>query len=403
MTGISGSVAEFERLIEQGDTEDGNDRLAVLLESWGYRNPSRSVANLRLLAAFLSPSRLAEIARSALFSPSPDEALNGLERITDEVSREELLSVCGDPPGSARLLTICGSSPFLVSIMRRYPACFHELFIEKRIDEPGNYHESLARLRWLVGAETSYRELFAVLRRFKYTEVLRIAARDVNGLASLEEVTGELADLAAVSLQIAYEVCRRLLVREHGAPLMRTPAGEEEADLVVLGMGKLGGRELNFSSDIDLIYFYSSDEGETAGIPAADGTIKGKISLHVFFVKLAEMITKAISQVTEDGFVFRVDLGLRPEGKSGDMALSLRSAEVYYESWGQSWERSSMLKARPVAGSVDLGEEFLRMIEPFVYRKYLDYTLVEDMMAMKKKIDLSLARDRGGGAEHQTG
>jgi len=100
--------------------------------------------------------------------------------------------------------------------------------------------------------------------------------------------------------------------------------------------------------------------------------------------------------VTEDGFVFRVDLGLRPEGKSGDMALSLRSAEVYYESWGQSWERSAMLKARPVAGSVDLGEEFLRMIEPFVYRKYLDYTLVEDMMAMKKKIDLSLARDRGG-------
>jgi glutamate-ammonia-ligase adenylyltransferase len=396
MTGFPGSVAECEMLIEQGDTEESNARLAALLKAWGYRNPTRSVANLRLLAAFLSPSCLAEIARSALFAPSSDEALNGLERITAEVPREELLAVCEDPPGRARLLTICGTSPFLVSIMRRYPACFHELFIERRIDVVGNYHESLARLRGLVSGETSSRELFSVLRRFKYAEVLRIAARDLNGLASLEEVTGELADLASVSLQIAYEVCRRLLVREHGAPLMRTPAGEEEADLVVLGMGKLGGRELNFSSDIDLIYFYSSDDGETAGIPAADGAVKGKVSLHVFFVKLAEMISKAISQVTEDGFVFRVDLGLRPEGKSGDMALSLRSAEIYYESWGQSWERSAMLKAWPVAGSVDLGEEFLRMIEPFVYRKYLDYTLIEDMMAMKKKIDLSLARDKGG-------
>ena len=108
------------------------------------------------------------------------------------------------------------------------------------------------------------------------------------------------------------------------------------------------------------------------------------------------MITRAISQVTDDGFVFRVDLGLRPEGKSGDMAISLRSAEIYYESWGQSWERAAMLKARPVAGSLELGEQFLRLIEPFIYRKYLDYNLIEDMMAMKKKIDASLAREMEG-------
>ena len=98
-------------------------------------------------------------------------------------------------------------------------------------------------------------------------------------------------------------------------PLMETPAGLREADLTILGMGKLGGRELNFSSDIDIIYFYSADAGETTGIPDGVGGVKGKISLHAFFVKLAEMITKAVSQVTADGFVFRVDLGLRPEGK----------------------------------------------------------------------------------------
>lgn len=396
MTDVPAPVVVFERLIKEGDSEPGNARLAALLESWGYHTPSRSTANLRLLAEFLSPSLLAELARSALSAPSPDEALNGLERISSSVPREDFITVCGDPQSLARLLFICGSSPFLVSIIRRQPACFRKLFIEQGIEAVGSYHESLARLRGLVGEETSYRELFAVLRRFKYAEVLRIAARDLNGLAPLEEVTGELADLASVSLQVAYEACRRLLVREHGVPLMHTPDRVEEADMVVLGMGKLGGRELNFSSDIDLIYFYSSDNGETAGVPAVDGTVRGKVSLHAFFVKLAEMITKVISQVTEDGFVFRVDLGLRPEGKSGDVALSLRSAEIYYESWGQPWERSAMLKAWPVAGSVDLGEEFLRMIEPFVYRKYLDYTLIEDMMAMKKRIDLSLARDRGG-------
>jgi glutamate-ammonia-ligase adenylyltransferase len=113
-------------------------------------------------------------------------------------------------------------------------------------------------------------------------------------------------------------------------------------------------------------------------------------------VKQAEMITKAISQVTEDGFVFRVDLGLRPEGKGGEVALSLRSAEVYYELWGQSWERAAMLKARAVAGSIPLGEELLKRIAPFIYRKYLDYNLIEDMMSMKKKIDASLARELEG-------
>jgi len=396
MIDVSGQVAEFERLLDDGENGAGSARLAELLKGWGYVTPPRSVDNLRLLAPLLAPARLAEIALSALSVPSPDEALNGLERISSAVSREDFVSVCNHPASLPRLLAICGSSPFLVSIIRRQPDCFRTLFMGRGIETVASYHESLARLRGMVDRETSYPELFAILRRFKYAEVLRIAARDLLGLAPLEEVTGELADLASVSLQVAYETCRRLLVKEYGAPLMRTPDGFEEADLVVLGMGKLGGRELNFSSDIDLIYFYSSDNGETAGIPAPDGTVKGKVSLHVFFVRLAEMISKAISQVTEDGFVFRVDLGLRPEGKSGDMALSLRSAEVYYESWGQSWERSAMLKAWPVAGSVDLGEGFLRMIEPFVYRKYLDYTLVEDMMAMKKKIDLSLARDRGG-------
>jgi [glutamine synthetase] adenylyltransferase / [glutamine synthetase]-adenylyl-L-tyrosine phosphorylase len=396
MTDRSGLVAEFRDCLALPASEENNQLLEALLSARGFSTPARSVANLRLLAAFLEPGILAEITVASLDTPSPDQALNGLERISGAVGRDDLLFVCKDPLRRSQLLVLCGSSPFLTSIFYRCPSSLHDLFVFGAIDRAKTFHESVAQLRALVPETAGYQELFPLFRHFKYAEVLRIAARDLNGLASLEEVMGELADLASASLQIAYEACRRQLVREHGAPLMQTPRGEEEADLVILGMGKLGGRELNFSSDIDLIYFYSSDDGETAGVPLPDGSQKGRISLHAFFVKLAEMISKVVSKVTEDGFVFRVDMGLRPEGKSGDLALSLRSAEIYYESWGQSWERSAMLKAWPVAGSVDLGEEFLRMIEPFVYRKYLDYTLVEDMMSMKKKIDTSLALNKGG-------
>ena len=254
----------------------------------------------------------------------------------------------------------------------------------------------LAAAEALVDESTDFATLQRLLRRFKRAEILRIASRDLNSLASLEEVTDELASLASASLQVAYTVCRRCLNREYGAPLMATENGSREAEMTVIGMGKLGGRELNFSSDIDIIYFYESDKGETTGVETGSGGRKGVVSLHTFFNKLGEMISKALSQVTEDGFVFRVDVGLRPEGKSGDMAVSLRSAEIYYESWGQSWERTAMLKARPVAGSLDLGEHLLKTLQPFVYRKYLDYNLIEDMKQMKQKIDASLARSREG-------
>lgn len=392
--------AEFATALEQALTDEPaaeKDRqLGTFLENHGFAYGARSATNLRLLADVLPPDTLKSVTIAALATALPDMALNGLERISTVVPREELLAVCNKKQSLNQLITICGASPFLTNIIGRDPVFFHQLFNERQINLRRSEAETLAALRALAGETDDYPAIFKILRRFKFAEILRIAARDLNGLASLEEVTGELSSLAAASLQIAYEVARRRLVIEHGVPLMQTPQGEREADLTVIGMGKFGGRELNFSSDIDIIYFYSSDQGETAGVPDGQGGVKGKISLHAFFVKLGEMVSKAVSQVTEDGFVFRVDMGLRPEGKSGDMACSLRSAEVYYESWGQSWERAAMLKARPVAGSIPLGEQLLAAIEPFVYRKYLDYNLVEDMMGMKKKIDASLARSQEG-------
>ena len=380
-----------------GDPEAAGDRqLITFLESRGFAFGARSATNLRLLVRIFPPDSLRAALLAALATPQPDMALNGLERVSVIVPRDDLLAVCAKKGGLSRLLTICGSSPFLTGIISRDPVYFQALFVDRRIEVRRSEADMLAALRAQVDEETGYQELLPTLRRFKVAEVLRIAARDLNGLAPLEEVTAELSALAAATLQVACEVTRRVLVAEHGAPLTQTPYGEEEAELTIMGMGKLGGRELNFSSDIDLIYFYSTDQGETSGVAGGPEGIRGKISLHAFFVKQAELITRAVSQVTGDGFVFRIDLGLRPEGKNGDMAVSLHAGAAYYEYWGQSWERAAMLKARPVAGSLALGEQFLTMIEPFVCRKYLDYDLIEDMMTMKKKIDASLVREREG-------
>lgn len=383
---------DFNRIAAIADDGNRKQELTRLLESHGYLYGSRSADNIILLQAYFSPETLHRIVVSSLLTPSPDLALNAFERLTGVIPAGDLAEIAQRRKRLAQFVLLCGSSPFLVNLIFKAPAAFRRLFLENAIDMARSDAEMLTALRSQADDTTDFSGLMRLLRDFKRYEILRIAARDLNGLAPLEEVTAELSSLAAASLQLACEVCRRCLVREYGIPLMRTDNGPREAEMTVIGMGKLGGRELNFSSDIDIIYFYESDRGETSGVGNGNGGVKGVVSLHVFFNKLAEMISKALSQVTEDGFVFRVDVGLRPEGKSGDMAVSLRSAEIYYESWGQSWERSAMLKARPVAGSLDLGERLLHMLQPFVYRKYLDYNLIEDMKNMKQRIDASLTR-----------
>ncbi|MBJ6752372.1 bifunctional [glutamate--ammonia ligase]-adenylyl-L-tyrosine phosphorylase/[glutamate--ammonia-ligase] adenylyltransferase [Geomonas anaerohicana] len=389
-------LADLAALLLSALSEPDKGDLSHQLEQVGFSYGARTVENLRLLSELLPGERLIELALAALATPLPDMALNGFERISTVVPRETLLEICSRRALNIQLMNICGSSPFLTNILCRDPSYLQRLFVEREIMQHRSEDEMLQALRERIPEGTSYADLFSHLRRFKYAEMLRIAARDLNGLATLEEVTGELSSLAAATLQIAYESAFAQLVQEHGTPMERGPDGLVQAEFTIIGMGKFGGRELNFSSDIDLIYFYSSDKGESTGIPDGRGGFKSKLSLHSFFVKLGEMVSRAISQVTEDGFVFRVDMGLRPDGKAGDLASSMRSAEVYYEAWGQSWERAAMMKARPVAGSIELGERILAALTPFIYRRYLDYNLIEDMMAMKKKIDASLARNQEG-------
>jgi glutamate-ammonia-ligase adenylyltransferase len=158
----------------------------------------------------------------------------------------------------------------------------------------------------------------------------------------------------------------------------------------VIGMGKLGGYELNFASDVDLMYVYTSYEGSTSGL-GDNGAVRQQISNHEYFVALARRLTTLIGGQGPEGQAFRVDLRLRPEGTQGQLALSLLSYEAYYARLGQTWERMALLKARPVAGDHHLGTEFLALIQPFVYQSHLDAQGVRQLRAMKGQIDAQLA------------
>ncbi len=373
--------------------------LAVIAANAGFAEPAKTAANLVLLHEVLAdPGLVTDLAGLALNTADPDQALNNLERLCGTVDKTDLPIALIDQTAARQLLTILGASSFLSGILFRRSSYFTGLFRKGQINETKTEDQMRVELRQLIADDADTAALKKGLRLFKAQEILRIGGRDLCGLAELEEVTRELSALAASTLQRAYEVCSVQLKAEYGLPMLDADEGlsEQEAEFTIFGMGKFGGCELNFSSDIDLIYFYSSDRGQTTGITDPVRGQRNRISLHQYFVKLSELISKAIGQATEDGFVFRVDLRLRPEGNSGEMANSLAAAEIYYESWGQSWERSAMLKASPVAGSKELGDRLLKRLDPFIYRRHLDYAMIDDIKLMKQKIDRSLTREKEG-------
>ena len=378
--------------------EQEQDALQSLAKELGFTEPARTATNLRLINESIGDcAQMARLATTALDCADPDLALNNLERLLDIHDAVLFKPVLADPDRSRQLLTILGASQFLTGIFCRKPDYFQTLFCDKAIDCTKSEATMNADLAAYISGTATFAELQEKLRHYKAQEMLRIGSRDLCKLADLIEVTDELASLAGATLQRAYEVCTNLLQSEFGTPMVSPDGGEpQEATFTILGMGKLGGRDLNFSSDIDLMYFYLSEKGETTGIDSPHGDRINKIPAHTYFVKLADMLNKAIGEATEHGFVFRVDLDLRPEGRSGEMAQPVDSGILYYESWGQSWERSALIKARPVAGDLELGHTLLKELEPFIFRRHLDFAMLEDIKGMKQKIDSSLTRIHEG-------
>jgi [glutamine synthetase] adenylyltransferase / [glutamine synthetase]-adenylyl-L-tyrosine phosphorylase len=366
----------------------------AVLSAAGIQDAVQALRNLELVRKRLGPDAFAAILPPLLLSlrrsGDPDMALNHLERFLNEFDPVSQFAqeVRARPAVLTDLIVLFGASRFLAShciatASSTFPLLCHPAYLALPADKELIAGRLAAMLQGLAREE----DLFRRLRLFRKQEMLRIGLRDLLGRADLTETVAELSNLAEVCLQAAYERADAELRSRFGAPLIQSGDGSTRtAGFAVIGMGKLGGKELNFSSDIDLMYVYTAD-GETAGVPGPDGAPANRISNHQYFIKLAEKLSAAIGQNTADGFVFRVDLRLRPEGQRGPLAQSLGGYEIYYESWGQTWERSALIKARPVAGDEAVGREFLERITPFVYRKYLDFGAIVEIREMKQKIN----------------
>ena len=360
----------------------------------GIEDHSQARKNLDLLRSRLGPDALKEILPSLLVhlasAADPDMALNNLERFVSSLSDvSALASLChARPDVLISLITVFGASRFLSSFVAAFAdASLNLLSTPGYLAQPAGRNALSDRLNALTRDGEGDKDFYRALRIFRKQEMLRIGLRDLLGKADLRETVSELSELAGVCLQKAYERIDAELAKKHGRPVLSREDGTTAAGgFAIIAMGKLGGNELNFSSDIDLIYAYSAD-GETEGIRSRDGALLNRITNHQYFVKLAERLTSAIGESTDDGFVFRVDLRLRPEGQRGPLAQSINGYEIYYESWGQTWERAAFIKARPVAGDEHTGREFMERITPFVYRKYLDYGAIAEIREMKQKIN----------------
>ena len=232
----------------------------------------------------------------------------------------------------------------------------------------------------LLDDQSVEKDLAVLLRKFRCREMVRIAWRDLAGWAELDETLADVSALAETCIQYALDQLYQQACEVKGTP---TYNDGSELQLVVLGMGKLGAWELNYSSDIDLIFCYSED-----------GVLSDRknTSYGEFFARIAQQLVKVLDEITVDGFVFRTDIRLRPFGDSGPIVMTFDGMENYYQTQAREWERYAMIKVRPVAGDIQGGQYFMEMIRPFVYRRYLDYGAFEELRSLKFQITQELQR-----------
>ena len=427
-----------QKLLLDRDLDDA--KVAAILQPYGFADYRRADANLQALADEpLARQHLADLLDALLEvladSADPDQALDYLERFARAGgSKVALFSYLKTSPAAVHLLTtVFGASPFLSQILIRNPEYLHWLTqaeVLKRCRTRAELERDLRRS--LVPLQSKERRLDA-LRRFKRREILALGLRDLLTLSSVEQTTLALSILSEVLIQEAYRVCRKFLSERYGLP---------QSGFTILGMGKLGGSELNFSSDVDLVYVCGSDRGTTKG--TRRGGTRARLSHSAYFRRLAQDVTNALSEVTDEGYLFRVDLRLRPEGGAGELVGSLQQFRRYYRglplhprpsshrptpapaktgffsrgpgaitpsrpepaktgsfpkerapSRAQTWERLAQIKARPIAGDKALGRRFMAMVQPFIYQPSQaspPKVLREEVRRIKRLIDEKMMR-----------
>lgn len=349
----------------------------AFLEERGFRDPVSADEHLQQLADDI-PTRLALGDLAGLLldtlaeAPDPDAALVGFCRyVANRFPKSSFLRYLRDDPRALEILTrLLGASPLLSEILIRNPEYLH--WLHRELDgPPPDLVDYRTELTNLLAHDLDARRRLDALKRFQRREMLRIAGRDLMGKDTLRSTTEQLSNLADTITEGVLQVVRAGLLKDGETDLPGT--------FTVIGMGKLGGRELNYSSDIDLIYVYELDETARTGA-------------HNLFHKLGRRLTTTLAEHTGEGYFYRVDLRLRPMGKRGNVAYSLGQSAQYYESLGETFERFALIKARPIAGDLELGQRFVDLVRPFVYRKYLDHAAIEELARYKARTDREQAR-----------
>ncbi len=321
----------------------------------------------------------------------PDMALHNLERFV--LAGRNPLSVGTlferDPQALPTLLQIGSTSQYLSDLLAVDPEGFDLLRMTE--GQPVARQSLVDELAAEIAALEHDSAVLRALRRFKRRETLRIAYGDIVREQPLRTVTSQISYLADALVEAALRAAWRKFESQRGAPC--GPDGRP-ARFVVLGMGKLGGLELNYSSDIDLI-FLCEDEGRTDGARS--------ISNIEFFDLIGREIVRLLTERTELGGVYRVDLRLRPEGQRGPAVIGVQGALAYYDTRGRTWERQAYIKARPVAGDLALGNEFLEKLTPWIYRRYLSHADISGIRALKRRIEQQTSSLGGGARDVKTG
>ncbi|HLY17909.1 MAG TPA: hypothetical protein VKR61_11840 [Bryobacteraceae bacterium] len=357
-----------------------------LLEAVEFRNPSRAREDIARLGGGI-PERITARIQSLLASvPDPDEALHFLERLRRDCPAA-FNRISSSPAALRCLITIFSYSRFLSETLLQRPewllqaagaADLHKVLSAEE------FAESLARFR---AAESASLPAPVMLARYRRRQLMRILLRDVMGLASLPDITGELSNLADAILDFAYHQVRRQVAARHGEPSCIAADGQRRpCGFAVIALGKLGGQELNYSSDIDLMFVYSAN-GETTG--------PDPITNKEFFKKVANQYTELLSTYSADGSCYRVDLRLRPDGRLGEVCISLEGAQHYYQERARDWEKQMLIKGRACAGDLALGRDLLEFVEPLIYSSTLDFRAVEAVSEARERISEKLAAKRG--------
>jgi len=373
-------------------------QVEAILRSYGLDRIQEADANLQLMAgephqrrqlADILPALLEAIGRTA----DPDQALNHWERwLASGVSRTSILEYLRSSPRMLDLVcVIFGNSDSLAFTLVRDPLVLYWLAEQHVLSTPPTTTGMERTIRQQLGLVTATELKLDALRRFRRREMLRIGVRDLLRLADVKETTASLSDLASVLIDAAYRIVDTDLRARYGVPMHKNRQGRwVETGFTVIGMGKLGGHELNYSSDVDVLYVCESHGGETRSAPSGrakqKSPVQNGLSNEEYFEILARELTKALTEQTNEGFVYRVDLRLRAEGSVGQLTRALDDYAKYYRTRGQVWERLALLKAWPVAGSMSVGKAFVKMAQAFALAPSSKRPAVERGLAILKEV-----------------